>query len=262
MLDINTTESETKANSPIFSVSTGKNGERNLQGLGDERDAVASWVIYRLTNPKAKVLENNRLNKDGAWQSMSREASLKAVDRKPVALDEKQDCWQTCMALLLQNYHLQGDAMILPDGKPFMIGGIALHQGVYQLFAACRDILRINNRKSDYCDSLDYLVESGKDFAMPHKEQKHGAQRLMRAAAFRENLRLVRLAFSMDNSRQRGGNKKNAIRFMREIADGSIARLSKSTRSMRKAAFLEYIGFARIVQKSNLESLAQDMTAI
>ena len=262
MINANHTASTIKANSPIFSVKTETNGAIHLQGIGDQRDEIASWVIYRLVNPKAKILENNKLNKDGAWQSMSRQASLKAVERKPVTLDEQQDCWQTCMALLLQNAHLKGDAMVLPNGKPFAIAGTALHQGVYDLFAACRDILRINNRKSDYCESLDYLLESGKDFIMPHKEEKHGVQRIMRANAFRENMKLIRLSFSMDKSRQRESNKRNAIRFMREIADGSVARLSKTTRSMRKAAFLEYIGFSKIVQDTNLESLAQDMMAI
>lgn len=262
MKPVNNTESATKVNSPIFSVQTETKGAIALQGLGDQRDEVASWVIYRLTHPKAKVLKNNRLNKDGAWQSMSRNAALQAVERKSITLDEQQDCWQTCMELLFQDAHLHGDAMILPSGKPFMIGGIALHEGVYQLFAACRDILRINNRKSDYCDSLDWLVESGKEFAMPHKEEKHGVQRIMRADAFRENMRLIRISFSMDKSRQRESNRKNAIRFMREIADGSIARLSKSTRSMRKSAFLEYIGFAQVVQSIDADTLAKDMMAI
>jgi hypothetical protein len=95
-----------------------------LQGIGDELDAVASWVVFRMTNPKAKQLKNNRLNNNGAWQSMSRTDSLKAVDRKPVTLDEQQDCWQTCIAMLLQNTHVKGFPLITTDGNPFKIGGI------------------------------------------------------------------------------------------------------------------------------------------
>lgn len=266
MKPVSITESYT-SNAPIFSVKVEtKNGENKLatrlQGLGDERDAIASWIVYRLTNPKAKVLKNSKLDKNGGWRSMSREASLKAIERKPITLDEQQDCWQSCMSLLWQGVHLKGDALMLDNGKQLTIGGIPLHQGVYECFAACRDILRINNRKSDYCDSLDWLVESGKEFAMAHKEEKHGVQRLMRADAFRENMRLVRLSFSMDKSRERVAKKNSAIRFMREIADGSIARLSKSTRSMRKKAFINYIGFARVVQSIDADTLAKDMTAI
>jgi hypothetical protein len=266
MKPVNTTESTYTANPPIFSVNVEeKNGDKHakpLQGLGDQRDAIASWVVYRITNPKAKALNNSKLDKNGGWRNMSREASLKAVERKAIKLDEQQDCWQSCMALLLQGVHLKGDPLMLDNGKQLTIGGIPLCQGVYECFAACRDILRINNRKSDYCDSLEELTESGREFAMPHKSEKHGVQRVMRAMAFRENLRLVRLSFSMDKSRERLAKKKNAIRFMIEIADGSISRLSKSARSMRKAAFIKYVGFSKIVQDTNLQSLAQDMTAI
>ena len=55
---------------------------------------------------------------------MSRTDSLKAVDRKPVTLDEQQDCWQTCIAMLLQNTHVKGFPLITTDGNPFKIGGI------------------------------------------------------------------------------------------------------------------------------------------
>lgn len=266
MKPVNNTESTYTANPPIFSAKVeDKKGDKHstaLQGLGDQRDAIASWVVYRITNPKAKALNNSKIDKNGGWRNMSREMSLKAVERKAISLDEQQDCWQSCMALLWQGVHLKGDPLMLDNGKQLTIGGILLHQGVYECFAACRDVLRINNRKSDYCDSLEYLSEGGREFAMPHKAEKHGEQRVMRAMAFRENLRLVRLSFSMDKSRERVAKKKNAIRFMREIANGDIARLEKSTRSKRKKAFLDYIGFALVVQGFNLESLAKDMTAI
>jgi hypothetical protein len=172
-----------------------------------------------MINPKAKQLKNSKLNKDGAWQSMSRNDSLKSVERKPVTLDEQQDCWQTCIAMILQNIHIQGFPLMTTDGKPFKIGGIHLHSKVYELFSACRDILRINNRKSDYCDSLDYLLAIGKDYAMPHKAEKHGIERVMRASAFREQMNLVRNSFAMDKSRQRNANRKNAIAFMRSVAN-------------------------------------------
>ena len=265
MKQVNNTKSETyTSNAPIFSVQTDNAGAVRLQGLGDERDAVASWVVFRMINPKAKQLKNSKLNKDGAWQSMSRNDSLKSVERKPVTLDEQQDCWQTCIAMILQNIHIQGFPLMTTDGKPFKIGGIHLHSKVYELFSACRDILRINNRKSDYCDSLDYLLAIGKDYAMPHKAEKHGIERVMRASAFREQMNLVRNSFAMDKSRQRNANRKNAIAFMRSVANGSISNISKSTRSMQAMKFRLYTskGAAFNSQSIDCIELAKEMTAI
>ena len=262
---INTTEAETyTSNAPIFSVQTENGGAVKLQGIGDERDAVASWVVFRMTNPKAKQLQNNRLNNDDAWQSMSRADSLKAVERKPVTLDEQQDCWQTCIAMLLQNIHVKGFPLMTTDGNLFKIGGIHLHSDVYKLFSACRDILRINNRKSDHCDSLDFLLAIGKDYAMPHKSEKHGIERVMRASAFKEQMNLVRNSFAMDKSRQRKANRKNAIAFMRSVADGSISNISKSTRSMQAMKFRLYTSKGAIFNSQSIDciALAKEMKAI
>ena len=173
---------------------------------------------------------------------MSRNQSLEAVEHKKVSTDELQDCWQTLQCMCFQNIHLQ-------------------HDGVYKMFAACRDILRINNRKSDRCDSLDQLMEGGFDYLMPHKSEVARTQRAMMAL---EQRKLVHASYAVDTHRQKEARRKTAIRFLRSILDGSISRLSKSTRSERASAFRIYtsIGCKFNAQSVDAESLEKEMTAI
>ena len=247
-------KSTTYANlGPLFAVATHDRKDKNplanhLQGSGiQEIDSLCSKVIYRIANPKAKskVVKglDGKITRELPNITMNRNQSLQAVEHKKVSTDELQDCWQTLQCMCFQGIHLQED-------------------GVFKMFAACRDILRINNTAGDYCDSLDFLLGAGFQIAMPHKEQKHGVERVMRAQAVREQRRLINASFAMDNKRQRASKKKTAMAFLRSILDGSIGRLTKSARSERGKAFRLYtsIGSKFLAQSVDSEALKQDMS--
>lgn len=219
----NTQSTENQQHGPAFGFSTeasqadGQSYSPYLQGFGDDRDILASKIIFRLEFPKAKNF----------CKTMSRKASLQSKERKLLSLEDKQDAWQTVMAMMAQGVHLQED-------------------GIPQIMRVCRDVLRINNCKGDYCDSLDYLVASGKNPIAPHKAEKFGIERVMRAKMLREQLRLVRRAFQADQSRQRKANRNNALRFLMAIMgmpktpEDSLVSLERSTLSMKALKFRLY----------------------
>lgn len=224
-------KSTTYANlGPLFAVSTHDRKDKkpfanHLQGSGIDIDSLCSKVIYRIVNPKAKskVIKglDGKITRELPDITMTKQEALQAVEHKAISRDELQDCWQTLQCMCFQGIHLQ-------------------EEGIYKMFAACRDILRINNTAGDYCDSLDFLLGAGFQIAMPHKEQKYGVERVMRAQAVREQRRLINASFAMDKKRGRDARKKNAITFLRSILDGSIGRLTRSTRSERAKTFRIY----------------------
>jgi hypothetical protein len=167
-----------------------------LRAPDEESARLASIVIYRIENPKAR--KDTAPAKVGKVTRAQRRAAWNARPARRLSLQDKQDAAQEVFALIAAGIHLKED-------------------GIAEIFRSVRDLLRMNGGNHDK-GREDELEEIHFARSLTPRASYRGAPERLKLASLARDLRARAFrAFSADKSRKRRASLRYHLQTIRRM---------------------------------------------